>query len=72
MHYYGLFTSPSNLDTQTETDYIDSCLFSNRTELVLAMELQLVLLTMGLLTTCLPSGKMECGGGHWEWMGRSE
>ena len=27
------------------------------------MKLQLVLLTIGLITACLPSGKMEGGGG---------
>ena len=50
------------LDIYTDRDRLDPCLFSNRTESVLAMKLWLVLLAMALLTACLPSGKMERGG----------
>ena len=58
VHYYGLSTRPSN-PGYTERDRLDPCLFSNRTGSVLTMKLQLILLTMGLLTACLQSGKME-------------
>ena len=52
MHYYGLFTRPFK-PGYTHRDP------SNTTESVPTMKLWLVLLAMGLLTTCLPSGKME-------------
>ena len=59
MHYYGLF-KPG----YTHRDP------SNTTESVPPMKLWLVLLAMGLLTTCLHSGKMEGVGGVWDRKGK--
>ena len=43
----------------TDRNRLGPYLFSNTTESLLKMNLQLVLFAMGLLTACLPSGKME-------------
>ena len=52
-----------DIQTQTRSFSSSSSLFSNRTGLVLTMNLQLVQLAIGLIAACLPSGKMEGGGG---------
>ena len=44
------------MDRQTRTLSLQ-----NKTRYILAMKLQLVLLAIGLITACLPSGKMEGG-----------
>ena len=53
MHYDGLFAFKPGYTHR------DS---SNTTESVPTMKMWSVLLAMGLLTACLPSGKMEGGG----------